>query len=176
MDIKAILTPAQYVLSKCGPKTKMQLAKILYFADKEHISIYGRQFTDDVYCAMPKGPVPSKLNDCLNAVSGNNCLREFLNYRDEINKHVKCTGIWVSHQGAPDLDYLSKSAIKCLDAAISLNAHKSADELSEQSHDSAWEAARKKSTKNNNPIDVIEMAKAANASQGTIKYIEETLP
>lgn len=39
--------------------TKMKAAKLLYFADKEHLLRYGRPILGDVYFCLDYGPVPS---------------------------------------------------------------------------------------------------------------------
>jgi len=41
------------------------VGKVLYFADKMHLSRYGRPILGDVYIAMPHGPVPSAVYDML---------------------------------------------------------------------------------------------------------------
>jgi uncharacterized phage-associated protein len=59
--------------SKSGIRdlTKLKVAKLLYFADKEHLLQYGRPIIGDVYWCMDYGPVPSfALNEMSAAISG----------------------------------------------------------------------------------------------------------
>jgi uncharacterized phage-associated protein len=49
--------------------TKLKAAKLLYFADKEHLLQYGRPILGDVYYCLPYGPVPSvALNEMGDAI------------------------------------------------------------------------------------------------------------
>jgi uncharacterized phage-associated protein len=54
-------------LSKNGVSdlTKLKAAKLLYFADKEHLLRYGRPIIGDVYYALNLGPLPSQADDFL---------------------------------------------------------------------------------------------------------------
>jgi uncharacterized phage-associated protein len=45
--------------------TKLKAAKLLYFADKEHLIRYGRPIIGDVYYALKLGPLPSQADDLL---------------------------------------------------------------------------------------------------------------
>lgn len=58
-----------YVLNTLGKAQFHELFKILYFADQEHIKIYGRPITGDKYIAMKYGPVPSFLYDILKDIN-----------------------------------------------------------------------------------------------------------
>jgi uncharacterized phage-associated protein len=50
--------------------TKLKAAKLLYFADKEHLLKYGRPILGDVYFCLPYGPVPSfALNEMTDALA-----------------------------------------------------------------------------------------------------------
>jgi uncharacterized phage-associated protein len=50
--------------------TKLKAAKLLYFADKEHLLRHGRPILGDVYFCLPYGPVPSlALNEMSDAIA-----------------------------------------------------------------------------------------------------------
>jgi len=57
-----------YVSSKV--KDLYHLLKIIYFADKKHLSLYGRFISGDSYIAMNNGPVPSQSYDILKGIRG----------------------------------------------------------------------------------------------------------
>ncbi|MFB3902421.1 MAG: Panacea domain-containing protein [Acidobacteriota bacterium] len=46
--------------------SKLPAAKLLYFADKYHLTRYGRPVIGDQYVKMEYGPVPSKALDWMN--------------------------------------------------------------------------------------------------------------
>jgi uncharacterized phage-associated protein len=51
--------------------TKLKIAKLLYFADKEHLLEHGRPIIGDVYWCMDFGPVPSfAMNEMSAAIGG----------------------------------------------------------------------------------------------------------
>src|ERR1700682_5712762 len=51
--------------------TKLKIAKLLYFADKQHLLEFGRPIIGDVYFCMDLGPVPSlSLNEMSAFISG----------------------------------------------------------------------------------------------------------
>ncbi len=65
--IQAIL----YILKKMGGTCDIHKChKILYFADNEHLSKYGRSITGDAYVRMDFGPVPTCIYDLFKAVRG----------------------------------------------------------------------------------------------------------
>lgn len=65
------LVHALAFFSRAGVRclTKLKAAKLLYFADKEHLLRYGRPILGDVYYCLPYGPVPSvALNEMGDAI------------------------------------------------------------------------------------------------------------
>lgn len=118
-----------------------KVSKILYFADQEHLSVYGRTITGDDYIKMPYGPVPSKIDDIFKALRGDsyfsNCISEDITNCLEIkNKYV------LKAKKECDTDYLSISDRKCLDNAINRCKDKSFADITRMSHDFAWNNAK----------------------------------
>lgn len=113
-----------------------KIFKTLYFADKAHLSRYGRSITGDSYIAMSYGPVPSRTDDIFKAVRGDsyfsNRAEELKGYFHFINKYV------IEADKDADLDYLSDTDVECLDYAINKCKGKTFGELTEMSHDLAW--------------------------------------
>ena len=52
-----------YVANRLERKDFHKIFKVLYFADREHLTKYGRPITGDTYVAMEYGPVPSMIYD-----------------------------------------------------------------------------------------------------------------
>ena len=126
-----------YIAQKIGGRKDMhKIFKTLYFADKSHLSRYGRSITGDSYIAMSYGPVPSKTDDIFKAVRGDsyfsNRAEELKGYFHFINKYV------IEADKDADLDYLSDTDVECLDYAINKCKGKTFGELTEMSHDLAW--------------------------------------
>ena len=126
-----------YIAQKIGGRKDMhKIFKTLYFADKAHLSRYGRSITGDSYIAMAYGPVPSRTDDIFKAVRGDsyfsNRAEELKGYFHFINKYV------IEADKDADLDYLSDTDVECLDYAINKCKGKTFGELTEMSHDLAW--------------------------------------
>ena len=132
-SMEAVLYIAQKI---GGRKDKHKIFKTLYFADKAHLSRYGRSITGDSYIAMSYGPVPSRTDDIFKAVRGDsyfsNRAEELKGYFHFINKYV------IEADKDADLDYLSDTDVECLDYAINKCKGKTFGELTEMSHDLAW--------------------------------------
>lgn len=132
---EAAINSVLYVLEQYGGKTDMhKIFKTLYFADQQHLSKYGRTITGDVYIAMNYGPVPSKTDDIFKAVRGDSFFQanELGRYFHFENKYM------VKMDEKPDMDWLSKSDIECLDYAIGLCKDKNFNDLTSMSHGLAW--------------------------------------
>ncbi len=124
----------------CQTLTKLKVAKLLYFADKEHLLRYGRPILGDVYFCMEYGPVPSvalnEMNDALQSpeVSGDNAdERQF-----EAVLTVK-RPLWSRHphfvaKNGFDEGVFSKSEIDVLQRVLSKYGSKSATELVDLTH------------------------------------------
>lgn len=137
-DRDVALNAVLYVAGKLtGRHDKHKIFKILYFADREHLSRYGRSITRDVYIAMKYGPVPSKIDDMFKVVRGD-CLpyNDAKNLREYFHFVSDC---FIELDRKADMDYLSKSDVECLDYAIEKCKDKSFDERTDMSHDSAWQ-------------------------------------
>lgn len=111
--------------------------KVVYFADKQHLSRYARLIYGDSYVAMSHGPVPSLAYDMLKQDKGVGYLSAVPG-RDMFD-HV---GRNRAPRRDPNLAVLSESDIECLDAALERYGRLSFGELKKLSHqDSAYQAA-----------------------------------
>ena len=139
-DKDVTMNAVLYIIQQMGGKVDMhKIFKTLYFADQEHLSEYGRTITGDVYIAMNYGPVPSKTDDIFKAVRGDSYFQpgEFKYLFHFINR------FFVVADAKPDMDYLSVSDKKCLDASIAKCINLSFAELTAMSHGLAWESTKR---------------------------------
>lgn len=113
--------------------------KALYFADKEHLSKYGRQIYDDTYQAMEKGPVPSLAYDIVKYVRGDG-FYSFENPDPSTAIQVPDNRTIIPLRES-DLGQLSKSDIECLDIAYDYVKKMTFGELKNASHDKAYGTA-----------------------------------
>lgn len=112
--------------------------KVVYFADKEHLSRYGRLICGDSYVAMQHGPVPSGLYDLVKNVRGDGHCFAWLPLSDAFAIEDRL----IIPKRSPDLDMLSESDIECLDEALARYGSLSFDKLKGLSHrDRAFLAA-----------------------------------
>lgn len=161
--INAIL----YVAERVGSKKDMhKIFKTLYFADKYHLSRYGRTITGDDYIAMEHGPVPSRIDDIFKAVRGDSYFSagELSKYFHFVNRFI------IEPDIKSDVDYLSESDTECLDEAIFLCKDKSFQELCDMSHDYAWNV-----TKKNTRMRLGDILRECGDSEDYIEYVNDNI-
>lgn len=132
------LAALSFVASQNPGMTPPYIAKVFYFAEKEHLNRYGRPIIGDSYRAMFRGPVPSAVK---NYVDEN---WEWIGKPANYDRYIQIKtrrGLRRVHPGrdGPRLEFLSETDRECLAAAVEFCRDKSADELSQITHlDKAW--------------------------------------
>lgn len=106
--------------------------KAIFYADKAHLSRYGRLIAGDRYVAMRHGPVPSGLYDIIKFVRGDGAP---LALGTQAKEAFTIEGNAINPLRGPDQEVLSESDRECLDQAIRDYAYKSFNELKKLSHD-----------------------------------------
>lgn len=159
-----------YVLERMGGTCDMHKCnKILYFADNEHLSQYGRSITGDSYVAMDFGPVPSSIYDLFKAVRGEGYFSSAVDdIRETKFRFINKKDIIAIAR--PEMDYLSESDIQMLDKYISFFKDKSFEETTRLSHGYAWA-----NTHRNSEISVRDRLTEFGDNDDYISYIEESL-
>jgi uncharacterized phage-associated protein len=149
----------------------IKLFKILYFAQQDHLVKYGRGIVRENFYALKHGPVPSYSYKALQVASGKKMVGDFEEFLNGIN--VKNDLVFSKLQ--PDMDELSGTDIKFLNASIEKHKDINPFDLSELSHDTAWEIACKRveDDPEQNRMTVIDIARAGGASEKMIDYIRE---
>lgn len=119
--------------------TYHSISKILYLSDKLHLQEYGRLICGDRYIAMEYGPVPSAIYNMMKVaadegsidVDWDEVIREAMAVRHGREIVAKRDG---------DLDMLAESEIECIKQTIAQFGSKTFGELTDITHDSAWNA------------------------------------
>jgi uncharacterized phage-associated protein len=154
--IEAILYLANRIQSECEV---YGLCKLLYFADKLSLEQYGRFLFGDSYVAMEQGTTPSDAYDLLKPEANLSDLRI------EENNVIPLRDA--------DLDYFSKSDIKCLDKIIERdNSTPSKYYRWSEAHDEAWKKAwDRRGTQKSHEIPVESIAEMLNEPDDLIDYL-----
>lgn len=163
-----------YILNKTNGLDYYHVFKVIYFAELEHLAKYGFRMTTDEFCALPDGPVPSILYDCVK----DDCycdkdLERMIN--ESIVKGNEDANYMLAAKREPDMDYLSKAEIEALDKSIKENATLPYGILREKSHGNEWRRAYYQQEPGRKVMDTIGMAKDAMANDDMIEYIKENL-
>ncbi|WP_447879603.1 Panacea domain-containing protein [Serratia fonticola] len=165
--VEAIL----YVASHAPNPDLYHVGKILYYADRIHLERYGRLITSDRYVAMKNGPVASGTYDLLKTARGDNgqhcpagCTKEAV--QASISVLGKKQNYRVLANRAHDIEFFSRSDLKCLDEAIATYGHFTFDQLNEISHDEIW-----RSVHLNSEIPLENIARHCNHSEQLLEYL-----
>lgn len=161
-----------YILNKTKGLDYYHVFKIIYFANIAHLAKYGFSMVSDKFCALPDGPVPSVLYNCIKGDAS--CDRELRDMLEEnVLKGTDDAYYMLEAKRDTDLEYLSKAEIEALDCSISENKNLSYGELRAKSHGEEWKRAYK--LPGSKVMDIVGMAKDAMASDDMIEYIKENL-
>ena len=157
----------------------IHLFKTMYFAQQEHLAVYGRPLMDDTFVARKHGPVPTLTYKVLHCVEGKN-----VPATDDLNRFIASLNITEQdgHQivraksnVAPDMDEFSVSDLKVLDKWIERCKDVEAFDLADLSHDKAWLMAKRQAarTGEDTKMPLVDIAQAAGASDAMLQVIRE---
>ncbi len=149
----------------------IKLFKILYFAQQDHLVRYGKVLVDESFRAVKHGPVPTYSYKALQIAEGKDLGGDFTDFL--VGIEVRDKKVYASIM--PDMDYVSGANKKCLDASIKKYKDTDPYDLSDMSHDTAWEEAntRMKDDPQKNFITIIDIARAGKATETMVDYIRE---
>ena len=125
-----------YIVARCSDV--YTALKVVYFADKEHLSKYGRSISTDRYVAMQHGPVPSGTYDLIK-----NARNNFLDHIEPTpDQALRVEGNDIHPFRGPNTDMLSESEREVLDKAIEHYGSMTFVDLKTLSHgEAAYQAA-----------------------------------
>ncbi|MBI1931577.1 MAG: SocA family protein [Ignavibacteriales bacterium] len=113
-----------------------KILKAIYWADKFHIDEYQRFIFGERYARLPHGVTPSDSYDILKGIRGDGNPEYDEYYGNDIEIKDKI----VTAKRNPEVNYLSKSDIECLDKAIDKVLSKSFSENKKNAHDKTYDA------------------------------------
>lgn len=163
-----------YILNKTDGLDYYHVFKIIYFANASHLAQYGLRLTTDEFCALPDGPVPSELYNCIRDYKASD--KEFEQMLDSaITTGEDDAYYMLSAKRKANLDYISQSEKEEIDKSIKANANLPYNVLRSKSHGNEWKRAFYSSEKGKKVMDTIGIARDAFASEGMLDYIKEEL-
>lgn len=154
-DEKKGVEALAYIARSWPNVTAFFAAKILFFAEKNHLNRYCRPIVGDTFIAMPNGPVPSTLYDFIKGKLDQAGDPEAFMAALEIDRDPYPR---VKARRAPDMAALAPSDLECIDEAIVLCKKYNFSSLSGLTHmEKAWLKAPV-----NGPMDYENMIEGEN--------------
>lgn len=179
-EINKIKAVVEYILQQMGVAVDyIHLFKVMYFAQEEHLAVYGVPMMYDTFVARKHGPVPSLTYKVLRVAEGKTA-----DVTDELHSFASDLSLSESdgHQVVAlaegvqcDMDELSRSNVRILDKWIERCKDIESFDLSELSHDKAWQKAVRQTerTGEDTKISLYDMADAGGASKDMLSVVKE---
>jgi len=179
-EVNKIKAVVEYILQQMDEAVDyIHLFKVMYFAQEEHLAIYGAPIMYDTFVARKHGPVPSLTYKVLRVAEG-----KTVDVTGELQAFASDLSLSMSegHQVVAladgvqcDMDELSRSNIRILDKWIEHCKDIDSFDLSELSHDKAWKKAVRQTerTGEDTKISLYDMAASAGASKDMLGVVKE---
>lgn len=179
-EVNKIKAVVEYILQQMGVAVDyIHLFKVMYFAQEEHLAVYGVPMMYDTFVARKHGPVPSLTYKVLRVAEG-----KTVDVTDELHSFASDLSLSESdgHQVVAlaegvqcDMDELSRSNVRILDKWIERCKDIESFDLSELSHDKAWQKAVRQTerTGEDTKISLYDMADAGGASKDMLSVVKE---
>lgn len=146
--------------------SKVKLAKILYFADREYLYKYKEYLTNLEYIKLPYGPVVKGYDKILKDMQKDGFINEFTSIIN--NQKQTC----FQSLKEPNISEFSPQEIEILDKAIYENYNKKATTLSKNTHDKIWENTE---TGNVIPLECVFLRDIQTPTQDDIQKAKQFL-
>lgn len=161
-----------YILNKTHGLDYYHVFKVIYFANLSMLTKWGMKMVEDTFCALPDGPVPSSLYDCIKKdyrrdKELSDMLDASITYGTDDSYYI------LTAKREADTEYLSKAEMEELDKSIRENAYMPYGKLREKSHGAEWQRAYNSSGRKE--MNVLGMVKDVNDDKELLSYIEENL-
>lgn len=180
-DILKIKATLLYIAGKFDKGVDyIKLFKLLYLAQKAHLSKYGRPIVNDDFYAMKAGPAPSVMYNICKVADGERSEQDLEDAARCISVQTKKMSKgndvkYVTVCESPDMDELSTSDIECIDEVYTKYGKLTSSRLSTITHDSAWKKNWDEEKVEGQRIGLLDIASAAGVNESMMKYIQENL-
>lgn len=175
LTLKAVVL---YILKNCSGRVSRNvyyIVKAAFVAQQKHLAKYLCPLYEDKITALQFGPVPSSIYDALKIARGDaNAL--YFHRNDDLHllyDSISFSDEVFSANEEPDMNYLSPSAIECINEALKEVSAMSFDEIVNATHGEEWERAY------NNPgskqMNYLAIAKEGGADNTSLSYLKENL-
>lgn len=165
-EIKKSLNVVLFLLKSMGGRSELyHLFNVLYVAETRHLLQYGISITGDDHIAMKNGMIPFNAYSIYRQVKGESYLKNFANNFKEylaVDDHDHIVAI-TDYNG----EYIAASEANCLFEAIRESKNEQYASLHKKILSAAWEKADI-----NNSVSLLDMAIAAGANDGMVRYIQ----
>lgn len=179
-EINKIKAVVEYILQQMGVAVDyIHLFKVMYFAQEEHLAIYGIPMMYDTFVARKHGPVASLTYKVLRVaeVKTMDVTGELHDFASDLILSVKDGHqvVTLAEGVQCDMDELSHSNVRILDKWIDRCKDIKSFDLSEMSHDKAWQKAVRQTerTGEDTKISLYDMAAAGGASKDMLNVVKE---
>ena len=150
-----------YFAQNCPGATKLKICKLLYFADKEHLTRFGRAIAGDHYYRLAHGPIPTRGLDILR---GHGTPAE----KALLDQYVSVIGNSVHPKKRPNLKAFSKSDVEVLRTTCNRYGKLTPAKLRSLSHaEAAWLGAEE-----NGPMDYSLFFGDSEQERGMKQFVE----
>lgn len=169
--IKAVLL---YILENCKDRRDVySIVKTAYYAQRAHFVKYSTPLFMDNIIAMKFGPVPSVIYNVLRLARGDESVLAYKQGDLDIAKRgIRFDNEEFYPTESPDLKYLSKSDIECLDCAIKKVSSMDFSTIVSDTHEAEWN--RVYNSKSSNKImDNINIARESGADDDGLSYLQD---
>jgi hypothetical protein len=141
-DTEKALTVMLYLAAEMPEQGNLyKILKAVYRANKRHLEHYGREVFKDQYQALAYGTVPAYAYDITTHLRDGKPKPDMP--RDVALKMKVSKTDTVTALEKPNLKYLSKTDIECLEEAVKFYRHKTFNQVKNNAHeDKAYKAAK----------------------------------
>lgn len=123
--------------------SKKKAVKLIYFAEKEHLRLYGSFIIEDFFIKWEQGPIPSNTLNMIHLDSAYEYDKFFIpdKYKKYLKKYIKFGNDEyriIKSIKEPDLGEFSESEIEVLNKIIGKYGKMDANTLGELTHKESW--------------------------------------